>query len=119
MSAAKQFFKKALEKTRASAAGALAATSSIDGGVDGSLSSTIPSTSALKIGSEPVTRVANVCNMYQAALKTLAQLKLEILQVLLTKLRLFSVAKDSFNEGVRGVARFFGEGGPKNFSSGT
>ena len=81
VSAAKQFFKKALEKTRASAAGALAATSSIDGGVDGSLSSTIPSTSALKIGSEPVTRVANVCNMYQAALKTLAQLKLEILQV--------------------------------------
>ena len=83
VSAAKQFFRRAIEKTRTTTSVVMTAAST-------TASSDAPASSgSLKIGTEPVLRVAMVCTMYQAALKTLSQLKLEILQVYFFNLSLW------------------------------
>ena len=74
MNAAKQFFKKAMEKTKSTTSAVMAHSKS-----ESSAPTSLSSSSGLRIGSPPVLRVALVCTMYQAALKTLSQLKLEIL----------------------------------------
>lgn len=87
----KQMLRKAVEKTRSSIAAAAsptsassastAASSSTSSGWDSYLegASSGGGGSSVKLGSIEVQRVARVCQMYQVALKTLAQLRLEIL----------------------------------------
>ncbi len=67
---AKAFFKKAMEKTKASSS---------------STATPIPKGGYTKLGSPECMKVALVCNMYQVALKTLSQLKLDILSGLCYK----------------------------------
>ena len=69
-SGAKHLLKKALEKTKAAAA----ATSSTV-----VIASSASSSHHTKLGSPECMKVALICSMYQHALKTLSQLKLEIL----------------------------------------
>ena len=84
VSAARQFFRRAIEKTRTTTSVVMAVSST-------TTSSDAPASSSgsLKIGTEPVHRVAMVCTMYQAALRTLSQLKLEILQASKSLKRIF------------------------------
>ena len=70
---AKQFFKKASEKMRATTG------VGVPGGVAGGHSHPVPKGGYTKIGSPGFMKVALVCAMYQNALKTLGQLKIEIL----------------------------------------
>ena len=66
----KNMLKKALEKTKAAAA---ATSSSV------AIASSASSSHHTKLGSPECMKVALICSMYQHALKTLSQLKLEIL----------------------------------------
>ncbi len=71
----KQFFRKALEKTRTAAAAASAAASS----ATSNSTTSAPRGGYLKMGSPEVMKIALMCNLFQHALKTLAQLNMEIL----------------------------------------
>lgn len=74
-------FKRALERSSKSVGAAVNSSSSSSGPIGCNVSATGRQSTGQwrKLGNEDVTRVALVCGMYQAALTTLAQLKLDIL----------------------------------------
>ena len=69
---ARQYLKKAFEKTKRGVGAAA-------GGLSYSGGSSVPKGGYTKLGSPECMRVALICTLYQAALKTLSQLRIEIL----------------------------------------
>ncbi|XP_040567057.1 ubiquitin-protein ligase E3B [Lepeophtheirus salmonis] len=91
---AKQLMKKAMEKTKNSGVtkfiNSVSSSTSLASYSNSSFSMSSSSKICTKLGSHEATHVSNICALYQTAIKTLSQLKLEIISCLCYKNLLLS-----------------------------